>query len=229
MKGGSSIVASLSTEAWTSTLRSCRTFPGHGLAADEKLLGARRKLLVDVAGLLSGGEVVIDGFEQLVGQQRDVLGPASAGGGMLSEKMARRSRRDPRGSGRRAISACRSRLVAAMMRTSAVCSWSPPTRRNRRTLGPSVALGCTAPQQLGLHVEIALPHFVVERACRRWRPPNAPSRSVVAPEKEPLACPNSSDSGQVLGHGSEQVDGHERLGRPTAVLVHATGEESSNT
>ena len=139
---------------------------------------------------VGGGELV----QEVLGQQRNVLAA-----------LAQRRQRD--GEDVEAVvevlaepalarrSASRSRLVAAMTRTSTGISCVPPTRRIVRSSSTRSSLAWS----VGGH----LADLVQEAACRRWPARTARARPRSAPVKAPFSCPNSSLSRSGFGMAAQ--------------------------
>ena len=153
-------------------------------------------------------EIARDPLEQRPRERQEVAAGARAAAAAGSGT-PRAGGRDPRGTVPSSIIARRSRLVAAIQRTSTSSVRLPPTRSNRRSWSTRSSLAWSS----GLSSPTS---------SRKNVPPSAsssrPRLRSVAPVNAPFSWPNSSLSSRV-SRQRRAVDRHERLGRARALRV----------
>ena len=139
----------------------------------------------------------------------------------LAQRRHRRSRspsagnRDLRGTRRARSIASRSRLVAAMMRTSTVTRLLLPSRLNSPSCSTCSSLACSA----GFISPISSSMSVPPSACS-----NLPTRSVAAPVNAPFSWPNSSLSSRSSGSAAQFTLTNGRLRRDGSIVNRARDE-----
>ena len=200
--------SSASTTARSIAFSSSRTLPGQRMARGAAPAPRRRgpgSSLPFAVGVLA---------QEVLGEQRDVRRRARAAAAAGSRSRSAGSR-GPRGSCPPRPSSCRSRLVAATMRTSTLRVSLPPTRSNSRSCRTRSSFTCTVGEMSPISSRKSVPPSAVSKR---------PARVSSAPVNEPFSWPKSSLSSSVSGRAA-QVTLTKGLLAPRAVLVERLGDQ----